>query len=195
MTNPKTRLAKKAILPGIFLLVLCAAGVLFIPGYLREQRIQRLLPAITEAAENHRVDPALVMAVIRQESDFKPHVLGQHGEVGLMQITEGAASDWARVHRRQPLTANRLFDEQLNLEIGVWYLSRAMDSFNHHNEQVVLALSQYNAGRSRALKWEKKYQENIISQIPFPSTRSYIKNIVKYHSYFQKKGPVYRNEN
>src|ERR1043165_6858468 len=61
--------------------------------------------AILAAARKYGVDPALVKAVVWRESWFNPHAKGRKGEIGLMQIREEAAGEWAkaeRVRRRPP---------------------------------------------------------------------------------------------
>ena len=54
---------------------------------------------IRSVAEEHGVDPMLVKAVVWRESRFDPRKVGTAGERGLMQLTEGAASEWVRENR------------------------------------------------------------------------------------------------
>ena len=63
------------------------------------RRAQEVGPLITEAAAKHGLPLALVKAVVWRESDFEVRAVSGAGERGLMQVTGGAAQDWARVHR------------------------------------------------------------------------------------------------
>ncbi len=147
-------------------------------------RIRRL---IVQAADRHGVEPALVLGVVRRESNFKPDVRGAAGEYGLMQVTRIAARDWERVNHRTIRFDRDLFDPELNVEVGTWYLSRGWKRYKGHPEQTILALSHYNAGPGRASEWSKKYQENLLERIPFSSTREYISRVCEYRDKYRKE--------
>ena len=145
---------------------------------------------IRKAAARHGVDPQLVRAVIYQESRFRPDAIGDHGEVGLMQILpSGAVADWARLHRRKAPSHAALMDVELNLEIGVWYLARALERWSAYRERIPLALIQYNAGETRAERWKpEKTDGDVVPRIRIGSTRIYVERIVaRYHRYIGKK--------
>lgn len=137
---------------------------------------------IQQAAWRHGVDPTLLKAVIRQESGFNPDARGAAGERGLMQIMPGAAQDWQTHQHRTLPTIEALFDPQLNLEIGAWYLGRALQQWSAHPEREKLALLQYNAGRSQALRAVREQEKNLPLHIPIESTRHYIKNVLSYRA-------------
>ena len=90
---------------------------------------------ILEISERHGVDPCLIKAVIWRESGFRPYARGTSGEIGLMQIMpDKAVSDWARKHRRPDPPKGSLFTPRLNIEIGTWYLSRALRRWNSYKD-------------------------------------------------------------
>ena len=70
---------------------LVAGLALLIGFYFRPKRENRFDAQILKAAERYRIPPALIKAVIWQESKFLPYVRGRAGEIGLMQIREEAA--------------------------------------------------------------------------------------------------------
>ena len=175
------------VLLSVFVLVIgVLAGllVLFL-DFEYKCRVSKLEPLITTVSIRHNVDPNLIKAVIRQETDFKVNARGAAGERGLMQIMPPVVEDWERLTGGKLSSIDDLFRPEVNIEIGTWYLARALNQFNHHPESVVLALSQYNAGRSRALAWEKEYQENILKHIPYSSTRHYITMVIKYRDRYE----------
>ena len=141
---------------------------------------------IRQAAADHGLDPDLVRAVIFQESRFNAFARGSKGEVGLMQLLpEGAVAEWARVHDAAVPDEIELCNPELNLEIGCWYLARAMRRWQGYREQTELALCQYNAGEQRARRWcPEDPAGTIAGRITIPSTEKYVARIMaRYREY------------
>ena len=144
---------------------------------------------IAEAAKRHSLAPELVRAVVFQESRFDPFTRGKHGEYGLMQVLpSGSVTDWARIHRRSVPNKDQLTDPALNLEIGCWFLARAMKRYETYRHKTALALAMYNAGIRRAEKWKPQNKDgDVISRINIKSTRRYVSQVLKrYHRYLAK---------
>jgi len=89
---------------------------------------------VREAAERHRVDPALIRAVIETESNWNPSAISRKGAVGLMQLIPTTA------HR---FGVNDMYSPQQNVDAGVRYLKTLLERYNGNME---LALAAYNAG-------------------------------------------------
>ena len=89
---------------------------------------------VREAAERHRMDPALVRAVIETESGWNPGAVSRRGAAGLMQLVPGTA---------QRFGANDVFNPQQNVDAGVRYLKTLLERYNGNLD---LALAAYNAG-------------------------------------------------
>lgn len=141
---------------------------------------------IMQAAKRHKLDPMLIKAVIAQESVFNEKTVGGAGEIGLMQILpKGSVADWARFYKRKVPRNVFLFNPELNIEIGSWYLKRAMERWKKYKYCTELALCQYNAGESRAVKWKPaSYDGGVIDNITIRSTKTYVKRIMnKYRDY------------
>ena len=146
----------------------------------------RFSKEIAQAASRHGVPPQLVRAVIFQESRFNPKARGKKGEYGLMQVLpSGAVADWARVHKVVPPGPDELFEPAKNLEIGCWYLGRALRKWQNYTHGVELALAQYNAGATRAKRWKPETQNGeVLPRVTLPGTKRYIAQITKrYRSY------------
>lgn len=73
---------------------------------------------ITKNAERRHLDPLLVATIVANESAFDPRAEGTHHDYGLMQIVRGGAAT-----RGLHLTREQLFDPEINLYLGVWYLA------------------------------------------------------------------------
>ncbi|MDQ2918475.1 MAG: transglycosylase SLT domain-containing protein, partial [Verrucomicrobiota bacterium] len=119
---------------------------------------------------------------------------GTAGERGLMQVSERAASEWARENREDNFRVEELFDPKVNLEAGTWYLARAMQHWKNQVDPVPFALAEYNAGASRAQRWAGGDNEVVVSpdefrnSIDFPGTRKYVDSIMARFDFYKRRG-------
>jgi soluble lytic murein transglycosylase-like protein len=127
---------------------------------------------IEEAARRHDVDPNLVRAVIKVESNFDAHAVSRKGALGLMQLMPSTA---------RTLNVSNPFDPQQNVEAGVRHLKRLLQDFNG---DVNLSLAAYNAGSGAVTR------SNGIP--PYAETRNYVKRITALYGDRGKQltGPV-----
>lgn len=150
---------------------------------------------ILAAAQRYSVSPALIKAVIWRESRFEPGKVGTQGERGLMQVTEGAATDWVKAEKIETFVPTDLFDPKVNIEVGTWYLSRALSHWSAKDDPVPFALAEFNAGRSRVKRWVKDSGQGEVAQandlrsaMDFPATKSYISSIQSRAAFYEKRG-------
>jgi len=113
---------------------------------------------VAEAAKKHRLDPALVAAVIRAESNFSPRAVSPKGARGLMQLMPATA-------RR--LGVERPFDPAENVLGGTAYLSELADRYGETNVDLILAA--YNAGEGAVATYG--------GVPPFRETRNYVRRV------------------
>lgn len=147
--------------------------------------------AIASAAERNGVDPLLVKAVIWQESRFVPDKLGSHGERGLMQVTEPAAQDWVKAEGIETFVPEDLLDPKTNIEVGTWYLGRALRHWSGQDDPLPFALGEYNAGRSRVKRWSRGEQitaEELKRAMDIASTRAYVTAVRGRYDYYRQRG-------
>ena len=146
--------------------------------------------AISQAAARNNVDFFLVKSLIYEESWFRSGIRGPAGEIGLMQITRAAASDFASQKGYPPFQDDRLFEPELNLEIGCWYLQKSLEHYKFTQHPVLYALLRYNAGESRADNWLRRAtstplpprvsrEDYYLSLVDFPKTRAYARRILR----------------
>ena len=150
---------------------------------------------IWEQSHKHHVDPMLVKAIIWRESAFDANKVGTSGERGLMQIGEAAAKDWAQARKIETFLPTDLFDARTNIDIGTWYLRRALERWKSKEDPVPFALAEYNAGASRVDRWtaqtglgDKVDAHDLLNAIDFPSTRRYVQEITDRYHYYQGRG-------
>lgn len=159
------------------------------------ERFTRYDVLIAQAAARHGVNPSLVKAVIWRETRFQPQIQGSHGERGLMQITEVAAADWVKSEKIETFTPTDLFDPKTNIEIGTWYLGRAIKHWAHKDDPIPFALAEYNAGRTRVKRWEKSSgpvtdftAEDLKGVMDFPLTKQYVTSILARYRHYLARG-------
>jgi soluble lytic murein transglycosylase len=134
-----------------------------------------------------------VKAVVWRESKFRRLCLGSKGEIGLMQVTEGAAKEWAAALKRAAPSQTDLLDATTNLEAGTWYLKRALDRYTSCDDPIPFALAEYNAGPSNTAKWRAKNKDpnssnDFISHIGIASTRRYVQDVTAIQKRLERRG-------
>ncbi len=118
---------------------------------------------VQEAAERHKVDPALVKAVISTESGWNPRAVSRKGAVGLMQLIPETAERYG---------VGNLFDPAQNVEGGTTYLKWLLDRYNGDLPKTLAA---YNAG---------EHAVDLYRGVPlYPETQRYVQKVT--HAYFQ----------
>jgi peptidoglycan lytic transglycosylase len=147
---------------------------------------------IRVAAARYGVEPALVKAVVWRESRFHPSVHGRAQELGLMQIREAAAQEWADAEHITGFDHAHCLDPQTNTLAGTWYLKKLIRRYTHTDNPLPYALADYNAGRGNVLKWNAGEAATnsviFVEQIGFPGTKAYVKSVMhrydRYRSLF-----------
>jgi len=163
----------------VFNLLLAALVVsLGVAAHLR--RLHRYDALILKVAGEQGVDPRLVAAVVWVESGGDAAQVGGAGEMGLMQVTEAAAAEWAAAHGVPVPGREELMDPELNLRIGTWYLQRALHRWREKSDPVVYALAEYNAGASSVRRWERQAggTGDFRRMIGYPGTRRYVERVL-----------------
>jgi soluble lytic murein transglycosylase len=175
-----------------YLLLLALIGVLAFKGWLywREHRFDA---AIAEAAKRYQIEPALIRAVIWRESGFNPDVRGRAGELGLMQIRETAALEWASAEHIRDFNHAACLDPLTNVLAGSWYLKRGLRHYGQADDPLPFGLAEYNAGRGNVLKWlaggGATNGAAFIERIGFPSTRLYVQKIIERYQDYRRVNP------
>jgi soluble lytic murein transglycosylase len=126
------------------------------------------------SAQREGVDPALVAALVLQESSFDPAALSRAGARGLMQVMPGTGRKLAR-EKGQRFRRAALHDPETSLDFGTRYLRQMSEHFSGAVEKVLAA---YNAGPERVEAWTalrgEQAPEEFIESIPFSETRGYV---------------------
>jgi len=172
-----------------FLIILIVISVLY---FLQAKWFWRLFypwpyrREITASANRFQVDPHLLAALIRVESRFDPHAQSAAGARGLMQVMPNTAAWIAPQIGLQDFHPDLLYQPEINLLIGSWYLAHLFQEFNGNLTAVLAA---YNAGRGNVKAWMETGQwEGTVAdlhRIPFPETQLYLKAVLRDYEIYK----------
>ena len=161
--------------------------------YYRHRREHSQDAVIRAAAARYGVDAALVKAVVWRESRFDPEVRGKAGEIGLMQIREPAAREWAEAERIAGFQHEHILDPGSNTLAGAWYLAKLLRRYPQADDPVPYALADYNAGRGNVLRWNQgaaaTNSQQFLAQMTFPGTRRYIETVAERRARYRDEFP------
>lgn len=142
--------------------------------------------AVFRQAQKHGLDPFLMAALIRQESEFDKDAVSPSGAIGLMQVMPDTGRELGRRLRMRPVTRRALHDPNVNLAIGAFYLARQIQARGGSVEE---ALAAYNAGPTRIPLWKEwgEYREpaEFVETIPFVQTRDYVQIILRNLDFYR----------
>jgi soluble lytic murein transglycosylase len=141
-------------------------------------------------ARERRLDPALVAALVRQESNFEPSAHSPAGARGLMQLMPPVGRSIARSLDFPVWDTALLFEPDVSLRLGSAHLAslvRQYDALPH-------VLAAYNAGGSRVARWRTKGgvaddPELFTERIPYEETRDYVRIVLRNREIY---GALYR---
>ena len=139
---------------------------------------------IEKYSEEFNVDPYLILAVIKTESNFNKEAESKKGAKGLMQIMDGTGEWAAKELGINYFLSSMLFDEELNIKMGCWYLANLEDEFGNRD----LVLAAYNGGSGNVNKWlnDEDYSSDgeTLDYIPFKETKKYVDRVnLNYNIY------------
>ncbi len=119
-------------------------------------------------ARNYDLDPALLAAVIYQESKFKADARSTSGAIGLMQLLPDTAKGIALHTGGSRFRVEDLYNPEINVRYGAWYLRHLLTKYGDEQD----ALAAYNAGQDNVDRWRRAGQG-----IQFAETRAYVDRV------------------
>jgi soluble lytic murein transglycosylase len=147
------------------------------PWYERLRYPLRYSEYVRVHAREHRLDPALVAAVIYQESKFRADARSKSGAIGLMQLTPSTAHGIAVRTHGSAFRTSDLYDPEINIRYGAWYLHDLFAKYG--TERLVLAA--YNAGQGNVDRWRARGQD-----VQFGETKAYIDRVERLKHVYRR---------
>ena len=137
-------------------------------------------------ARHYRLDPALLAAVIYQESKFRTSARSHSGAIGLMQLQPATAKGIAIRTGGTRFRVDDLYEPEINVRYGAWYLRHLLDKYGDERT----ALAAYNAGQDNVDRWRGEGRS-----VQFPETREYVNRVeelkrIYRDAYGSKLGPA-----
>jgi len=139
---------------------------------------------VSAQAQAKRLDPYLVLALIRQESAFDPEAVSAAPAYGLMQLLPKTAARLTHVPSVSPVS---LVNPDFNVQAGTAYLRQLLDLYNGN---LVMAVAAYNAGENAVEKWRTRYAnlepDEFVESISFRETRNYVKLVLRNYRMYRR---------
>jgi len=170
--------------------------------YILSMKIPYLLKAIypikyeniiNRNADEYKLDPYLVAAIIKVESRYDSFAKSNKGALGLMQIKLSTGKWIGEKLGIKGLDEEVLYDPEINIKMGCWYLNYLL---KYYNGDLQLALVAYNGGQGNVSKWLKdsNFSDNgvTLKVIPFEETRLYVEKVGKTYKIYNK---IYKSSN
>ena len=160
------------------------------PEEQKDKAIRRLTPLafpgqVFSASREFNIHPALILAIMRTESNYQPDIISVANARGLMQILPSTGKKIS-AHLGEKLgPPNALFTPKNNVRYGGWYISALIKEFDG---QIPLAVASYNGGPFNVKRWVNRSPdmtlEEFVETIPFKQTRQYVKKVLgAYYQY------------
>ncbi|MEA2206649.1 MAG: soluble lytic murein transglycosylase [Blastocatellia bacterium] len=143
--------------------------------------------AVLRFAKGRGVDPRLVLAVMREESQFKPRAKSPAAARGLLQLTLDTAAKYAPRARVTQLNENLLYEPDVSIAIGSVYLAELSQLFPNLPEAVAAS---YNGGEDNVARWVKRARNNdhgiFTSEVGFAETKTYVFRVISSYRAYQQ---------
>ena len=147
-------------------------------------------------AREYNMDPFLMAALIRQESEFNAKAVSSANARGLTQIMPATGRDLSRRLGLRSYTLANLFEPQVSLRMGTYYLKSISDRLgaDHVAGKWEAALAAYNAGLGRVTTWstwsEFREPAEFVETIPFTQTREYVQIVMRNADMYRRLYPA-----
>lgn len=143
--------------------------------------------AIVKAAKARKLDPRFILAIIRQESVFKPLAKSPAGARGLLQLTIDAAQKYAVSARLNQLRESDLYRPETSIVLGSEYLAELVRMFPNNLEPVAAS---YNGGEDNVARWVKRARHKdpgvFTAEIGFDETKTYVQKVMSNYRIYRE---------
>lgn len=143
--------------------------------------------AILSAAKSRKLDPRFILALIRQESVFKPLAKSPAGARGLLQLTMDAAQKYGPGAGLNALRENQLYQPETSIMVGSEYLEHLTTLFPGMLEPVAAS---YNGGEDNVARWlarAKRQDPGVFTaEVGFEETKGYVQKVMSNYRVYRR---------
>lgn len=141
---------------------------------------------INQYAKECEVDPLLIFAIVKVESNFNPNATSKSEAKGLMQLMDNTAKEVANKIEIVDASNLNLYEPETCIKLGTYYFA----SLTKQYENIGIALAAYNAGMGRVNKWLEqgiiKADGSNLENIPYKETNMYVRKILNDYQTYQE---------
>jgi soluble lytic murein transglycosylase len=165
----------------------------------REERVNSAIAAVTDAypapyrqailsaAKSRKLDPRFILALIRQESVFKPLAKSPAGARGLLQLTMDAAQKYGPGAGLNALRENQLYQPETSITLGAEYLEYLTKMFPQMLEPVAAS---YNGGEDNVVRWLERSKRTdpgvFTAEVGFEETKGYVQKVMSNYRVYRR---------
>ena len=143
--------------------------------------------AILSASKTRKLDPRFILALIRQESVFKPLAKSPAGARGLLQLTMDAAQKYGPGAGLNALRENQLYQPETSIMVGAEYLEHLTKMFPQMLEPVAAS---YNGGEDNVARWLQRSKRNdpgvFTAEVGFEETKGYVQKVMSNYRVYRR---------
>jgi soluble lytic murein transglycosylase len=143
--------------------------------------------SILSAAKARKLDPRFILALIKQESVFKPTAKSPAGARGLLQLTMDAAVKYGPSAGYRSVSENQLYQPDTSITLGAEYLEHLVDMFPKMLEPIAAS---YNGGEDNVARWLKRSRNNdpgvFTAEIGFDETKGYVQKVMSNYRVYRE---------
>jgi soluble lytic murein transglycosylase len=143
--------------------------------------------AIISAARARKLDPRFILALIRQESVFRPLAKSPAGARGLLQLTIDAAQKYASNAGMKTVQENQLYQPETSIRLGSEYLAELSSMFPNLLEAVAAS---YNGGEDNVARWVRRAKQKdpgvFTSEVGFDETKAYVQKVMNNYRVYKQ---------
>lgn len=159
-----------------------------VENHLRHRDQSGYQKLIDSYSAEYQINPAFVAAVIKCESNFQPRAISYADARGLMQIMPDTGVWLSGRLGTANYSIDKLFDPQLNIQYGAYYLSYLS---NHFGGQPVMVAAAYHAGLNNVKLWALKYARDKktlgLEELPMSDTRDYVRKVMDAYAIYYEQ--------
>jgi soluble lytic murein transglycosylase len=140
---------------------------------------------VAEEAARYRVDPLLMLALMRQESSFDPRAQSSAQAMGLTQVVPATGRGIAARLGRTDFVASDLFKPALSVQFGTWFLAQLMGEYQG---RFFPTLAAYDAGGGNVARWLRRFGDDpdvLVETVPFTETQNYLRIVYDNYWHYQ----------